>query len=72
MEYRGLYISITSDCGDNEGGFFCQVYTSKFMDDEIGYFCIFPEELEENPDTEYWVKVNVDGQYRHYIEEGII
>lgn len=72
MEYRGLYVSVVPDCGPNEGGYFCQVYTDQSYDEQIDDFCIHPDELEENGDIEYWIKVNIDGHYRYYVEDGII
>ena len=61
MEYKGLYISTTPDCGPNEGGYYCQVYEDEEMANQIDDFCIHPAELEENPDVEHWVRVNVEG-----------
>lgn len=48
MKYKDLYISCTEDCEENEGGYFCQVYTDESLDDEIDYFCIHTDELETN------------------------
>lgn len=70
MEYRGLYISVVPDCGPNEGGYYCQVYADLGMDDQIDDFCIHPDELEENPDIEYWIRENIDGHYHYYVEDG--
>ena len=61
MEYRGLYISATEDCCENEGGYYCQVYTDADYQYQIDEFCIHPDELEENPDIDYWIRVNMDG-----------
>lgn len=35
-------------------------------------FCIHPDELEENDDIKHWGKVNIDGSYRYYVENGVI
>ena len=29
-------------------------------------------ELEENDDIKHWGKVNIDGSYRYYVENGVI
>lgn len=50
MEYRGFYISRTEDCEENEGGFFCQIYTDENFDNEIDYFCIRKQEIENIDD----------------------
>ena len=69
MQYRGLTISITPDCGVNDGGFYCQVYSDSDMTNEVGDFCIHKSEIEENPDIIYWVKLNVDANYHYYKED---
>lgn len=40
--------------------------------DQIDDFCIHPDELEENDDIKHWGKVNIDGSYRYYVENGVI
>ena len=72
MEYRGLYVSATPDCEPNEGGYYCQVYADEDYGDQIDDFCIHPDELEENDDIKHWGKVNIDGSYRYYVENGVI
>ena len=72
MEYRGYYISLTPDCGPNEGGYYCQVYQDQDYSEEIDDFCIHPDELEENPDIEYWIKVNVDSLCYDPPENGMV
>ena len=72
MEYRGYYISLTPDCGPNEGGYYCQVYQDQDYSEQIDDFCIHPEELEENPDIEYWIKVNVDALCYDTPENGMV
>lgn len=72
MEYRGLYIDTVEDCDENEGGYYCKVYSDECMFDEIDDFCIHPDELEENPDVEYWIKANIDGLRHYYVQNGII
>ena len=61
MEYKGYYISTTPDVGPNQGGYYCQVYDDEDMTNQIDDFCIHPDELEENPDVEYWARANVEG-----------
>ena len=41
MEYKELKISCIPDCGENEGGYFCEVHTQD-CDDRIDCFCIHP------------------------------
>lgn len=45
-KYGDVWISICRDCGENEGGYFCQVYSDKYMEDEIDYFCIHCEDCD--------------------------
>ena len=72
MEYKGLYVSCTDDCGVNAGGYYCQVYTDDSMDEQIDDFCVHPEELAENPDIDYWMLQYVKGRYSEYVREGLI
>lgn len=72
MEYRGYYISLTPDCGPNEGGYYCQVCQDQDYSEQIDDFCIHPDELEENPDIEYWIKVNVDALCYDTPENGMV
>lgn len=72
MEYRGLYISTTEDCGENLGGYYCQVYVDEGMSDEIDDFCIHPDELRENPDVDYWIGLNIDSSRHYYVEDGLV
>lgn len=72
MEYRGYYITLTDDCGPNEGGYYCQVYQDQDYSEKIDDFCIHPDELEENPDIEYWIKVNVDSLCYDPPENGMV
>lgn len=50
----------------------CQVYADEDYGDQIDDFCIHPDELEENDDIKHWGKVNIDGSYRYYVENGVI
>ena len=50
MKYRGFYISRTEDCEENEGGFFCQIYADENFENEIDYFCIRKQEIENIDD----------------------
>ncbi len=72
MEYRGVYISTTDDCGENLGGYYCQVYADEEMSYEIDDFCIHPAELRENPDVDYWIKWNIDNARHYYVADGIV
>lgn len=61
MEYKGYYISTTPDVGPNQGGYYCQVYDDEDLENQIDDFCIHPEELEVNPDIDYWIHSYIDG-----------
>ena len=45
---------------------------TRIYGDQIDDFCIHPDELEENDDIKHWGKVNIDGSYRYYVENGVI
>lgn len=44
MKYGKVWISCISDCDENEGGYFCQVYTDENMSNEIDNFCIHTDD----------------------------
>ena len=46
MEYKGFYVARMEDCGENEGGFYCQIYRADDSnhDDELDNFCVHPGE----------------------------
>lgn len=46
MKLERVYISVTEDCGENEGGFYCQVYSDKDCENQIDDFCIHPEDCD--------------------------
>ena len=48
------------------------IYADEDYGDQIDDFCIHPDELEENDDIKHWGKVNIDGSYRYYVENGVI
>jgi hypothetical protein len=72
MEYRGLVISLTDDCEENTGGYFCEVHQPDVLDDRIDYFCIHPDELSENPDIEFWIRNYIDDTYQEYARDGLV
>jgi len=50
MEYKGYYISKTEDCGENEGGLYCQIFRASDTnhDEELDHFCVHVgEDFEE-------------------------
>lgn len=53
-------MTITADCGPNEGGYYCEVYETIDMIEAIDTFCIYADELQTNPSIEYWIKLMVD------------
>lgn len=52
MKCGKVWISTCKDCGENEGGYFCQVYADEDMEIEIDYFCIHPEDCDCSNDDE--------------------
>jgi hypothetical protein len=44
--YDMVFVSLCDDIGDNKGGYFCQVYDDEDMENEINYFVIHKEDLE--------------------------
>ena len=48
-----IYISFTDDCGENEGGYYCEIYKGIFdlMDESVDYFVVHKEWIEnaKNP-----------------------
>lgn len=69
MEYRGIYVSITDDCGPNKGGYYCQVYSDINQECQVDDFCIHTEQLAENPDVNHWVRKYVDGLMESYSQK---
>ena len=72
MLYRELEISCIEDCGENTGGYYCEVFTLEPYYDCIDSFCIHPDELQMNPDPEYWQKQYLDNAYEGYVRDGLI
>lgn len=52
MKYGEVWISKCRDVGENEGGYFCEVYDNEDMDNRIDYFCIHPENCDCDNDEE--------------------
>lgn len=52
---QDVWVTTTPDCGENTGGFYCQVYADEDWTEQIDDFCIHPEELSENPNLDYWI-----------------
>lgn len=47
-KYGNVWISKCKDCGENEGGFYCQVYADEDMTEQIDDFCIHPSDCDCN------------------------
>ena len=62
MKCGNVWISRVEDCGENKGGYFCQVYADENMEYEIDYFCIHPEDCDCSNDND------VDDFIRLYAE----
>lgn len=67
VRYGNFEIGCISDIGENEGGFFCEVYSCK-LQDRIDFFCIHPDELKENSDIDYWISLNVNSNYNEWLK----
>lgn len=63
MKYGRMYITECRDCGENDGGYFCQIYYDEDCEKEIDNFCIHKEELELIPTTEFWKMAFACGCY---------
>lgn len=72
MEYRGLYIEAVEDCDENEGGYYCKVYSDENMKNEIDHFCIPSDALNDNPDVGFWIELFIDGEFISYVIDGIV
>jgi hypothetical protein len=46
MQYGKVWISTTTDCGENLGGYYCQVYTDENMENQIDDFCIHTDDCD--------------------------
>jgi hypothetical protein len=44
IKFDELFITFCPDCGDNVGGFYCQVYSDDTYEEEIDNFVIPKEE----------------------------
>lgn len=65
MKYGNVWIGHIRDCGENEGGYFCEVYDNEDMDNRIDYFCIHPEDCDctDENEVEKFIKWYAE-QYR--------
>lgn len=67
LRYGNFEVGYISDIGENEGGFFCEVYSCK-LQDRIDFFCIHLDELKENSDIDYWISLNVNNNYNEWLK----
>jgi len=51
ITHLGICITFTEDCDENKGGYYCQMYTDENLDNEIGDFCIHPNEFKTFEDA---------------------
>jgi hypothetical protein len=49
-------VTFCDDCGDNKGGYYCQVYLANCDDDEIDNFVIDAEDLKDATEEELAIK----------------
>lgn len=59
MKYNGYYIDTTPDCGENEGGYYCTVFADPDCTCEIDSFCVYADDIKQNPDIEHWVRAHL-------------
>lgn len=52
MEYGKVWISRIPDCDNNLGGYYCQVYIDRDMENQIDDFCIHPEDCDCTSESE--------------------
>jgi len=46
MKYGKVWVSTTPDCGENQGGYYCMVYSDEDMTNQIDDFCTHPEDCD--------------------------
>ena len=58
MKCGKVWISRTNDCDENEGGYYCQVYSDEDMDYQIDDFCIHVDDCncEDEEEVEKFIK----------------
>lgn len=47
-----VFVTICDDCGENKGGYYCQVYTDDNCENEIDYFTLHHEDCKNITDYE--------------------
>lgn len=52
MKCGKVYITCIQDCDENEGGYYCQVYTDEELAEEVDYFCIHIDDCDCNNQEE--------------------
>lgn len=45
-----VFVTICDDCGENKGGYYCQVYTDEDFQNEIDNFCLHHEDCKNITD----------------------
>ena len=56
-----VYVTYIPDCGDNEGGFYCETYSDRNFDHKIDDFCIHEGDCEL---TEEGIKEYIKNYYK--------
>ena len=51
-KYGKVYITKTPDCGENLGGYYCQVYADENFENEIDDFVIHTDDCNCNDDKD--------------------
>lgn len=41
-----VFVTLTDDCGENKGGYFCQVYADENFENEIDFFTLHHEDCK--------------------------
>lgn len=65
MKYGNVWVSITTDCGENAGGYYCQVYKDEDMSYQIDDFCIHTYDCDctNDNDVENFIMLYVNEMY---------
>ena len=63
-----VYITYVHDCGENEGGFYCEAYSDKNLGNKIDDFCVHPGEFQPYFGSDFYDRLE-DYIANHYNDE---
>lgn len=60
-----VYITYIEDCGENEGGYYCEVYADEDLMYDLDFFCVHPEDCDCSDDdaVEAYIREFVAEEY---------